>query len=146
MTPTVIGGVLEIARAQEPPTIGGGEGVLRAVWARYPRVHVSEGATVYRLPVLPLRLRAVLSRTDEGFVAEVPELNVLGYGPDRQRALDDLRDAVRDYLVIVRDNDAGLAPSVAHHAAYVPLLDAPEESWFAAVDLGGRLGDAPDVE
>jgi hypothetical protein len=112
---------------------------------RYPVLARREGFSTYKMQFAPLRLSPVVAPTDDGFVAEVPELGVLGYGSHLDDALDELRDAVRDYLTIVRDSGANLAPAVAHHAAYLPLLDVPEESWLAAVALMPRRTDAADV-
>jgi len=118
---------------------------MAAVWFRYGKLH-TEGATSYTVAVPPLRLRAIVRPTDEGFVAEVPELQVLGYGRHISEAVDDLAEAVREYLIVVRDSGGRLAPSVLHHGEYVALLDTPEESWFAAVTLSLPPQDAADVE
>ncbi len=90
--------------------------------------------------MLPRRLTARVRRGDAGWIAEAPALNALGYGSDPQEALEDLRDSVQQYLEVLRD-EAGLAPQVAHHAAYLPLLGAPASSWFASVTV-----DASDLE
>lgn len=144
MSRTAVGGPLDATAAPEPTEFEA-NGVM-LVRLRYPAVSRAPTATSYRVEVAPLRLRAIMHRADAGFIGEVPELAVLGYGEDPRAALDDLRDAVRDYLAIVKDDERGLAPPVAHHAAYLPLLDVPEESWFAAVEMTVRPGDAPDVE
>jgi predicted RNase H-like HicB family nuclease len=142
MTPTLIGGPVNSRAIAEPQDVEI-PGFTR-IMLRYPPFQPSEGSITYTVAMPPLRLRAILRRTDEGFVAEVPELRVLGYGEHADEAVDDLRDAVKDYLTIVRDSGGRLAPSVAHHAEYVALLDAPEESWFAAVVAHSEY--AADVE
>jgi len=94
---------------------------------------VFAGGAIYRVPMAPARLTAVISETDEGFVAESPEVGSLGYGQDPESAFADLQDAVRDHLTILAEKQPPLAPSVAHHARYLPLLTTPKASWFAAI-------------
>lgn len=102
----------------------------------------------YRVALAPARLTAFVNATDEGFVAESPELGSLGYGPDAEAAVADLRDAVRDYLTVLAEKHPPLSPRVAHHARYVQLLNTPEASWFAAIN--GPVADpspnAADLE
>jgi hypothetical protein len=88
----------------------------------------------YRVAIAPARLTAFVSETDDGFVAECPELSSLGYGPDPDSAVRDLHDAVRDYLTILAEKQPSLSPGVAHHAQYVQLLSTPEASWFASIN------------
>lgn len=144
MTTVVIGGPVD-SRRQDSQDVEV-EDVVGVAVLRYPPIQRREGSSSYKVEMPPLRLRALVSRTDDGFIAEVAELGVFGYGAHLSDALDDLRDAVRDYLTIVRDGGMQLAPSVAHHAEYVPLLDSPEESWLAAVDVAAPGNDAADLE
>jgi len=107
---------------------------------------ISSQGDRYRLRISPVRLSAVVSRGDEGFIARSIELGSLGYGEHPKEALADLIEAIRDYLIVLRDGDKKLVPAVAHHARFVELLDEPEESWFASVDLPGPTSpDASDV-
>lgn len=130
MTPTtlVAGSIsddegLEIARPQ-------GEDV--AVYIRYPAT--STASNTYSVRVESARLTAALRPTETGWVARAPALDALGYGSSREDALDDLRDAIEQYLEFLREDAPRLAPAVAHHAVYVQLLDAPRAVWFASVD------------
>ena len=89
------------------------------------------------------RLTALLSRGEQGYIAEAPEVNGLGYGADPLAALADLQEGVQQYLEVLREG-AELAPDVERHAAFLPLLNVPRGSWFAAVRLAPE--DAADLE
>lgn len=92
----------------------------------------------YNVVINAHRLRVRFERTDEGFVVDVPELNVFGYGESLPDAFLDLLDAVREYLLAIKDQE--LAPEIEHHARYVKLLDLPERNWFTlAVPDGADL-------
>ena len=91
------------------------------------------GAGTYSVSVEPWRLVAAVRRTDHGWIATAAELNALGYGATQQEAVDELLIAVEQYLEFLRDDEPRLAPAVAHHANYVPLLHAPRGTWLAAV-------------
>jgi hypothetical protein len=95
----------------------------------------------YSVRIEPHRLMAVVRPTESGYVASVAMLNALGYGTSPEAALDDLAESVRQYLEFIRADKPTLAPSVAHHADFIPLLDAPRGSWFAWVKM-----DASPVE
>jgi hypothetical protein len=96
----------------------------------------------YVANVAPARLTAIISASDEGFVAECPELNSLGYGADERSALDDLIDSTCEYLTFLLEKQPELAPEVSHHALYLALLEVPARSWFAAVHMPPAAADA----
>src|SRR5215211_3966111 len=98
----MVGGPVDSRHPQERQDLKISE--TKRIALRYAPLLRAEGVTSYTVTVPSLRLRAVVRRTDEGFVAEVPELRVLGYGEHLGEAVDDLQDAVRDYLTIVRDS------------------------------------------
>ena len=77
-------------------------------------------------------------------VRTAPEPDGRGYGESPLDALSDLQASVEQYLEVLRDG-AELAPRVRHHADFLPLLDVPRGSWFAAVRPPGAE-DAPDLE
>ncbi len=131
MTPTtlVAGSIsdnegVEIARPE-------GEDVT-AVYIRYPST--STAARTYSVRVESARLAAVLRPSEAGWIARAPALGALGHGSTREDALEDLRDAIEQYLEFLREDAPRLAPAVAHHAVYVQLLDVPRAVWFASVD------------
>lgn len=97
----------------------------------------------YEALIAPARLTAVIRPTDEGFAAHCPELNSLGYGTDERLALEDLIDAVREYLTFLHEKRPTLAQEVSHHGLYLELLSVPAGSWFAAVDIPPSV--APDA-
>lgn len=88
--------------------------------------------SVYRIPVTP-RLTAYVEPTDDGFVATCPQLESLGYGADAVGAFLQLLEATQEYLTYLSDQQPLLSPRVAHHKAYVRLLEVPVTSWFAAI-------------
>lgn len=150
MTATAIGGPLRLYEPSTPPEVVPLRGdalqtnLVTGVWyGQGPQVEISPFS--YHVMIAPARLSAVVSPGDEGFIAESVELGSLGYGDDVQSALADLREAVRDYLAVLKEKGLKLAPAVAQHAAYVTLLDVPEDSWFASVRLP-KIRDAADVE
>ncbi len=100
---------------------------------RYAAVEQSPGS--YPAVIEPVRLSAVLRRSERGWVARAAVLAAVGYGLSREAALDDLRDSIEQYLEFLRDDRPQLAVSVAHHGAFVSLLDVPRDSWFASVSL-----------
>ena len=104
---------------------------------RYPAL----GPGGYSVKVEPWRLSAAVRRTERGWVATAATLGSLGYGEAPEDAVADLLDAVGQYLEFLRDDAPALAPAVAHHANYVPLLDVPRGTWLASVDV-----DATEVE
>jgi hypothetical protein len=113
-------------------------GSLRTQYRAVPR------GRIYRVVVSPARLTAIIEATEDGFAATCPELESLGYGRLPQEALTDLIDATRDYLTMLAEDRPPLAPRIASHALYVPLLGVPDASWFAAVTVLGDPGqDAP---
>ncbi len=87
----------------------------------------------YRIAVAPYRLTATIERTDEGFVATCPQLETLGYGPDRESAIADLIDATDDYMAVLDEDRPPLSPRIEHHALFLPLRGFPHHSWFAAI-------------
>lgn len=93
----------------------------------------------YPVRIESARLSVIVRASEQGWIARAHSLNALGYGTSQRAALDDLYDSVEQYLEFLRDDAPFLAPAVAHHAAYVQLLDAPRAVWFASVD-------APTVE
>lgn len=93
----------------------------------------------YRVRVESARLSVVLHRSEHGWIASEAGLNALGYGESQADAINDLCDSVEQYLRFLREDKPGLAEEVAHHTAYVQLLDAPRAVWVASVD-------APTVE
>jgi predicted RNase H-like HicB family nuclease len=86
----------------------------------------------YSVSVARRRLQAVLSRGDEGYIAEAPELESLGYGASPLDALADLQESVEQYLEVLSEGGE-LAPRVRNHADFLHLLEVPRESWFASV-------------
>lgn len=136
MTPAIAaGGPTELVPEESPPL------TLGSLFLRYAARVIDSG--VYRVRLLPRRPTALIAPTEQGFVAECPELGSLGYGETQDAALDDLRAAIREYLTVLVEKDLDLAPSVAHHARYVDLLGAPEQSWFAAINVS--KAEAPDA-
>lgn len=77
-----------------------------------------------------LRINLELGREDAGVWAHIPELDVSAEGADINEAFRAVIAAARDWLDYIREGDVGLAPELAEQARYVPLLDAPEFSWF----------------
>lgn len=102
------------------------------------------GGASYRVRIARRRLQAVLSLGDEGYIAEAPELESLGYGASPMEALADLQDNVEQYLEVLGEG-AELAPRVSGHAEFVHLLDVPRASWFASVRQP-IAGDAAELE
>lgn len=92
------------------------------------------GTNTYPIRVEPARLSVLVRPSEGGWIALAPLLNALGYGSSQQEALDDLGDSVEQYLEFLREDQPRLAPAVAHHATYIPLLDAPRAVWWASVD------------
>jgi hypothetical protein len=146
VTASAIGGPIELLPPKPEPVEDVSAPLIGLTRLLYESASVP-GANRYSVRVAPLRLRAVVVPTEEGFVAEAPALNAVGYGADVQSALTDLVDAVRDYLLVLHEKQPKLAPHLAHHAGYVQLLSVPDDSWFAAVELRtGESNDAAEVE
>jgi predicted RNase H-like HicB family nuclease len=99
----------------------------------YEGIHAASSGA-YALPITT-RLSVTLRPSEAGWIARAPELGALGHGETRDGALDDLRDAITQYLEFIRDDKPTLAPDIAHHAPFVQLLDTPPELWFASVEL-----------
>lgn len=139
MTPDLLlaGGV-----SQEEPEIVSPEGqALRARLSYQPIAHSDSPTSFYEVKVTPRSLHVAVRRTERGWVATTADLNSLGYGDTPEQAVEDMLDAVAQYLEFVRDDQPPLAPSVAHHSAYVSLLEAPRAAWLASV-----MVDAAPVE
>jgi len=117
---------LEIARSP------GDEAPVRLLY------RAAEAEHSYPVRIEP-RLSAYLRRTDHGYVAVVPTLNGLGYGDTQESALRALGDSIEQYLEFLREDSPRLAPSLAHHAAYVALLDVPRGAWLASVTDASTL-------
>lgn len=77
-----------------------------------------------------LRMNLELGREEAGVWAHIPELDVTAEGADVDEAFRAVIAAARDWLDYIREGEAELAPELAEQARYVPLLDAPEFSWF----------------
>ena len=135
MTPTTL--VAGTVTEDEQLEIARPQGERIALTLRYPPA--LPGAGTYPVRVETARLTISVRPSDEGWIARAPQLNAIGYGATPDDALDDLRDAIEQYLEFLRDDEPQLAPAVAHHATYVQLLDAPRAVWFASID-------APTVE
>jgi predicted RNase H-like HicB family nuclease len=129
MTPTLVAGGLTDAEDAGLEVAAQGH---RTITIRYARPEPVSGS--YPVAV-SARLRAVLRRSEEGWIARAPELDALGHGETWESALENLRDSVEQYLEFIRDDQPRLAPAIAHHAAFVGLLDTPWESWFVSVSV-----------
>ncbi len=124
----VAGGITDDAGLK----IAHSEGDEVSVGIRYPRS--AAGANSYSVRVEPARLSVIVRPSEGGWIAIAPALNALGYGAFQQDALEDLGDSVEQYLEFLREDAPRLALAVAHHAMYIPLLDAPRVVWWASVD------------
>lgn len=106
---------------------------------RYGR-HGKAARSTYSIPVSG-GLVAIVTPSEEGWIAQAPALKALGHGDTPESALDSLRDALEQYVEFIRDDKPRLAPDIAWHKIYVRLLDLPRQAWFASVTV-----DAPAVE
>lgn len=100
----------------------------------YAAVTMTPGSNAYRVTIRQ-SLTAIVRRTERGWVATAPALNALGYGGESRDAVEDLLNSVEQYLDFLRHEAPELAPTVAHHADYLGLLDTPRSVWLAAVSV-----------
>ncbi len=127
--PTLVAGSISDDAGLEVVRAPGDEVSLRI---SYPKAKPSNNT--YPVTIESARLSAVLRPSEQGWIARAPALKALGYGPSPEEALEDLGDSVEQYLEFLREDAPQLGLAVAHHAAYVQLLDAPRAVWFASVD------------
>lgn len=126
-----VGGPIDIG-SNESNLVQAGQVLLRRL-----RYRPAPRGRIYRVVLAPQRLTALIERTEQGFVATCPQLDSLGYGPEPESALTDLMEATREYLSLLAEDHPPLAPRIASHALYVPLLATSQASWFAAVTTIG---------
>ncbi|HEX3391319.1 MAG TPA: type II toxin-antitoxin system HicB family antitoxin [Solirubrobacteraceae bacterium] len=127
MTPTLVAG--GFTESEDLDVAAQGEHMIRL---QYGRLAPTSGS--YQVDVSP-RLRGVLRRSEQGWIALAPELGALGHGDTWEEALEQLRDAVEQYLEFLRDDRPTLASAIAHHAMFVGLLDTPPDLWFGSVSV-----------
>jgi predicted RNase H-like HicB family nuclease len=137
MTTVVAGGIsddagLELVRLP---------GVVQSLALHYPRPAPPEPPTSSYAVYMSPRLSALVRPGEAGWIAEAPDLDGLGHGATVRAALEDLAESIEQYLEYLRDDSPELAPAIAHHRAYVELLDTPHELWFGFVSV-----DAPALE
>lgn len=89
----------------------------------------------YSVAFEPSRLNGVVQATERGWVAIASEVGALGYGESVPEAVEDLLDAIEQYLEFLREERPELAPEVANHADYVSLLGTPRGLWLASVKV-----------
>jgi len=82
-----------------------------------------------------IRVSAQFQVEDGGAWVSVPELDISAEGDDPAAALRNVISAIREWLSYVRDERPDLAEELQGQARYVPLLDAPEFSWFKSIAL-----------
>ncbi len=102
---------------------------------RYPRhAPVKSYRVRLRTPAPPdLRVSLELGSEAEAVWAAVPELNLTAEGADIAEAFAAIVRVMKDWLQYLRDADPDLADNLKPQARYVPLLDAPEFSWFTSI-------------
>jgi predicted RNase H-like HicB family nuclease len=81
------------------------------------------------------RLSVVMRQGEGGWIARAPQLDALGHGETMLAAVQNLLDAVAEYLEFLRDDEPELAPDIAHHLDYLLLLKVPRMSWFGSVSF-----------
>jgi hypothetical protein len=81
------------------------------------------------------RLSVVMRRSEDGWIARAPELDALGYGETMLGAVQNLVDEAAEYLEYLHDDEPEMAPDIAHHLDYLPLLKVPRMSWFGSVSF-----------
>lgn len=81
------------------------------------------------------RLSVVMRQSEGGWIARTPELDALGHGGTMDAAIQNLLDAVAEYLEFLRDDEPELAPDIAHHLDYLLLLKVSQMSWFGSVSF-----------
>jgi predicted RNase H-like HicB family nuclease len=137
VTPTLVAGGLTEDTGEEVAATPGGKMLI----LRYTPTRVATAGPAYRISISK-RLSAVLRRSEDGWIARAPDLNALGHGDSAEAALDDLAESIGQYLEFLRDDRPELAPAIAHHGGYISLLQVPQGTWFASVDIA----DASTVE
>ena len=82
-----------------------------------------------------LRLCAHFHEEPEGVWARVDEIDVAAEGESLDEAFRNLIATIRSWLEYLREDAPELTDQLRGQARYLPLLDAPEFSWFRSIKL-----------